>query len=148
MIVKYNIRQLTGDKFLVSWSQQDENFCSRLRFTDFRLVKLLAAAKQRISTGLNNRAKTDSRFRGAYAHNKYVWDGDISALPSRFAKQLDDLEPDAHLRPAQPVAAEPERLYYIELCVEGSFRGPVLKKADKPLLTWEEACEELKKKVG
>lgn len=149
MIVEFNIQHMNNDKYIIRWAQKGETFYCRLTFNDFRFEKLLSCAKQRISTTLTNRARENNAFIGVYGSTKYVWDRDASNLPDNLRRQAEKIdELPAHLRPLPAPVKEPERLFYIEMHVEGSFRGPVLKKADKPLMTWEEACAELKTKVG
>lgn len=145
-MVKYNISHLADDEFVIQWEQPVPGLgaarcMSRFTYTGFDLKGLISIGRSRISSTLGNKASRDDRYRGTYQRNAYAWDTDVSKLPESFQRQRSILV-------QAEIQDEPERLFYIEFFSDGDFKGPRLRKLEKPLMTWQEACEALKTKVA
>lgn len=153
MSVKFSIKYMTGDLYLIQWEQSVAgrgvvSFASRMKYREFSLNKLLSEAKNRISGTYGNEARkaNGNVFLGLYKNTSFEWDWDYSTFPEVYKKQA-----EAQLSKLQtvplgfraPVKEEPVRLFYIDT----SAGLPQLRKLSNPLLTWSEACELLKEKV-
>lgn len=148
-MVKFKLQYLSDYQYVLSWRQpvpgkQPELFTSRITFKRPLLRHLLAEARSRISTTLAMKSQVNPNYRNLFKQTQYEWDQDVSELPPFMQSQADkELQRQAILTGKTHRVEEPEKLFYFEHVAGHAY----LRKAERPLMTWEEACAELRKKM-
>lgn len=152
---KYHIAQLDDSFFKVLWkgrvNGREIEVTGRFTYTGVGLKALLGTARSRIFAGVCAEGRKRG-FKPIFTSSSLVWDEDVSALAPIYAKQLrtDDGTVSLVANSLNELTAvmnkqpQPERLYEIQQ-VKGVW---TVKKHETPLLTWDEATAELKKKVA
>lgn len=157
MKIVYNIKYLYDDRYIATWEQPMGDGTKTTQVAAFRtkafsLQEFLHAAQQRISGQVALlRKKYPNIPRSIGSYRIYTWDCDTSALPDCYKRQLEKQQQTfrmVDLNPA-PVAKKEEKpaepqLYEI-LKQNGVW---TIKKHETELMTWEEACNELAKRIA
>lgn len=153
MKIKYNIKNLYEDRYVITWEQPMGNGTTVQQVTTFRskeftLGKFLSVAQTRISGAVAAlRMKNKSIPKNPMGYRMYEWDGDASVLPDCYKRQLLKQQQEFRMvdldKPVEEKKHEPE-LYEI------AKRNDVwtIVKHEQELLTWDEACAELAKRIA
>ena len=153
MKIKYNVKLMYEDRYVVTWDQPMGNGTTAqqvttFRSTEFLLAKFLSLAQTRISgAAAAMRAKNPAIPKTICGSRMYEWDCDVSALPDCYKRQFEKRQAELRITnlelPIEEPTHEPE-LYEI------AKRNDVwtIVKHEQELLTWEEACAELAKRIA
>lgn len=153
MKIKYNVKNLYEDRYVITWDQPMGNGTTVQQVTTFRskeysLEKFLSQAQNRISGfAAALRQKNPAIPKMTSGYRRYEWDCDVSALPDCYKRQV--INPQQEFRmeslalPVEDKQREPE-LY--EVTKQNGVW--TIKKHEQELLTWEEACAELAKRIA
>lgn len=151
---KYHITQLDDSFFKVLWNGRvngrEVEISGRFTYSGTSLKALCGTARSRIFAGVSAEGRKFG-FKPVFTSSTLVWDEDTSGLASIFARQAQMgagvkliAGSLSELTDVMNKKVQPERLYEIQQ-VKGVW---TVKKHETPLLTWDEAVEELKKKVA
>lgn len=152
---KYHIAQLDDSFFKVLWkgrvNGREVEINGRFTYNGISLKALCGAARSRIFAGVCAEGRKRG-FKPIFTSSGLVWDEDVSALAPIYTKQVRTDEGTVNLvanslnelTAVMNKKEEPERLYEIQQ-VKGVW---TVKKHETPLLSWDEATAELKKKVA
>lgn len=153
MKIKYNVKNLYEDRYVITWDQPMGNGTTVQQVTTFRskefsLEKFLSQAQNRISGfAAALRQKNPSIPKMTSGYRMYEWDGDISALPDCYKRQF--VKRQQEFRMVQldmPVEEKPREPELYEIAKQNGVW--TIKKHEQELLTWEEACAELAKRIA
>lgn len=154
MKIVFNVKNLYEDRYAVTWQQNMgdgtvKQQVATFRSTDFSLEEFLRRCRRSISGYLGNlRTKNPSLPKAFSTHQMYEWDGDTSCLPNNYKVQAEKRnELEELLRAPQPrVESKPEEPQLFEIVKRNDVWTIV--KHETELMTWEEACNELAKRIA
>lgn len=158
MKITYNLKYLYEDRYIATWEQPmgdgtKTTQVATFRTTEFSLQKFLNLAQQRISGQVASLRKTHPSVpRATGSYRVYEWDRDASALPECYKRQLEKQQQTFKMvdfPAAQADAAKEEKPREPELYEIAKQNGVwTIKKHESELMTWEEACNELAKRIA
>lgn len=152
MNIKYSISELTNNKYELRYylhtpDNRDMLYTSSCSFVGFKLSVLLQRAKGVIYSRVYSMYKQAGYDMPAV---DIMWDESVSNLPSLFARQYHKgklvYTPAYPAMTATPEQAEPA-VFEVVMITQDGHSFPTVIKHDQPLLTWEDACKQLKEKV-
>lgn len=154
MKLEYTVKHIYGNKFTVLYSiplvgGKNMEMAGNFTFTGFSLEKCLAQARAVISSRLYALRKAGMAIPPT-ANIQTVWNENASEMPEHMQKQqrymASMFSAPAELRGVEtPQEEQPtEPALYEIVQVKGVW---TLNKHERPLMTWEQACELLKQKV-
>lgn len=152
-MIKYNIKNLYEDRYAIHWQQPmgDGTTVEQMttfRSTEFLLRKFLSRAQMGISGYVAAMRQKNPRIPRSSGTRLYEWDGDTSALPECYKKQAVKMNTiyktvDLNLPKPEQKPSEPELFEVVKK--NGTW---TIVKHDTELLTWQEACNELAKRIA
>lgn len=154
MKIVFNVKNLYDDRYAVTW-QQDmgdgtvKQQVATFHSTDFSLEAFLRRCRTSISGYLSNlRVKNPRIPKAGSTYGVYQWDGDVSCLPNNYKRQAEKRnELSELLKEGQPtVESKPEEPQLFEIVKRNDVWTIV--KHETELMTWEEACNELAKRIA
>lgn len=152
-MIKYKIKNLYDDRYAVYWQQPmgDGTITEQMttfRSTEFLLRKFLARAQLGISGYLAAMRQKNPKIPRSSGTRVYEWDGDTSAMPECYQKQAEKFKTmykmvDLNLPKPEEKPSEPQLFEIVK-------RNDVwtIVKHESELMTWEQACNELAKRIA
>lgn len=150
MNVTYHIRLMYENRYQVTFEIPTLSgrtmLTSSTRCDARNLNDLLRQATTVISGCISQRKKWDKELVGA-SQLRYVWDGDATDLPSPLQKQAEEFRrPGLQLLAREVLdAPKPRTPRLLEVIKKNGVWTIV--KHEKELMTWEQACAELAKRI-
>lgn len=150
MNVKYHLRLMYENRYKVEFEIQfgakTLKFETTTRYDGFLLKDLLRQAQTTAAGCVSQRKKWDNNI-PAGTRLFYYWDGDASEMDERMQKQAEKTSQRLRVLPLEQIKLpeieqEPRLLEVVKVNDVWT-----IKKHESQLLTWEEACAELKKKL-
>lgn len=149
MIIKYHVRLLYDNRFQASFELPSAGgkvyMTAGTHYNGVSLTDMLRRLGQSISVSVSTRRKWDASIPKG-APFCYKWDGVVTDLPELFHNQAATMRQTAmeQLHP-DDIVGKPHEPRLLEVCkVNGVW---TIKKYEQELLTWEEACNELAKRI-
>lgn len=154
MKIIFNVKNLYDDRYAVTWVQdmgngETKQQVATFHTTEFTLDAFLRRCKIAISGYLSGlRSKNPRIPKATSTYGVYLWDGDTSCLPNNYKAQAAKRnELRELLTPGQPkVETKTEEPQIFEIAKRNDVWTIV--KHESELLTWEEACNELAKRIA
>lgn len=151
MYIKYNLKHLYEDRYAITWEQPMgdgtiKTQMSSFRCKEFSLEKFLQNAQQRISAQAAQLRMRFPNMPRSTGHRLYEWDRDASALPEMYQRQLAKQAEVLRMVDLDKTPAKPKEPELFEVVKRNNVW--TLVKHETELLTWEEACAELAKRIA
>lgn len=154
MKVVFKVKNLYNNRFIVEWEQSfldgtKNTQTATFRSDDFTLEKFLAHARSRISAQRKILRSDGLIPSNGDRRTNYEWDCDASFLPERLRSQAIAKEAQLQIVDLDSPKQEPEKTTEPQV-FELTKRSGVwtIVKHETELLTWEEACNELAKRIA